>query len=46
MRDMLVHGGLSRVLVGPCLWTVLGGGVSVCDWSQEKMLSSYYLYAR
>jgi hypothetical protein len=29
MRGMLVHVGLSRVLVGPCWWTVLGGVVSV-----------------
>jgi hypothetical protein len=27
---MLVHGGLSRVLVGPWLWKVLGGVVSKC----------------
>jgi len=30
MRGMLVHGGLSRVLVGLCLWIVLGGVVSIC----------------
>jgi len=34
MRGMLVHDGLSRVLGGPCLCTVLGDGIStcVCDW--------------
>lgn len=35
MRGMLVHGGPSKALVGPCWWTVLGGVVSVIHFLIE-----------